>query len=171
LEEQHHTLHSDASEAAEVAASFRRREDVDRDELDMTPMIDVTFLLLIFFMVTAAFSLQKSLEVPTPDQQENAAETRSLEEIEEDDDYIVVRIAADNTMFVDGIAAPTEQELLLKLREARAGLPGTNSTGPANLLVLAHDDCRHETVVTAIDAGNAVGMQSVRLASGGEEDF
>ena len=65
-----------------MAASFRRSEDVERDDLDMTPMVDVTFLLLIFFMVTAAFSLQKSLEVPTPDQQENATESRTLEEIE-----------------------------------------------------------------------------------------
>ena len=37
-------------------------------ELDMTPMCDVTFLLLIFFMVTAAFAMQKSFEVPAPDE-------------------------------------------------------------------------------------------------------
>ncbi len=168
---EHPSTAASAAEQAAVAAAFRRRDDATPDDLDMTPMVDVTFLLLIFFMVTAAFSLQKSLEVPTPDQQENAAESRSLEEIEEDDDFVVVRIAADNTVFVDGIAAPSEQELLLKLREARSGVPGTHSTGPSSLLVLAHGDCRHETVVMAIDAGNAVGMESVRLATGGEDDF
>ncbi|HUG70447.1 MAG TPA: biopolymer transporter ExbD [Pirellulaceae bacterium] len=35
-------------------------------ESDMTPMVDVTFLLLIFFMVTAAFAMQRSMVVPKP---------------------------------------------------------------------------------------------------------
>ena len=37
----------------------------EEEEMDMTPMVDVTFLLLIFFMVTAAFSLQKSIKMPS----------------------------------------------------------------------------------------------------------
>ena len=37
------------------------RQPREEEELDMTPMVDVTFLLLIFFMVTASFSLQKSI--------------------------------------------------------------------------------------------------------------
>ena len=41
-----------------------RRKKRDDEELDMTPMVDVTFLLLIFFMVTASFSLQKSIQMP-----------------------------------------------------------------------------------------------------------
>ncbi len=35
-------------------------------EADMTPMVDVTFLLLIFFMVTAAFTMQSAIVVPKP---------------------------------------------------------------------------------------------------------
>ena len=36
------------------------KEPIPEDELDMTPMVDVTFLLLIFFMVTASFTRSKS---------------------------------------------------------------------------------------------------------------
>jgi len=36
---------------------------------------------------------------------------------------------------------------------------------------LASGECRHETVVMALDAGNAVGMENVRLATRDEEDF
>ncbi len=129
----------------------------------MTPMVDVTFLLLIFFMVTASLAPQKSLEVPTPDQPEHAAQARTIEELEEDDDYVIISIEGDNSVWVDDIEAPSEQELLVRLREARQGVAGAR--GPSNLLVLADGDARHETVVMALDAGNAVGMESVRLAT------
>ena len=46
--------------------SFVKKEKAEQPEMDMTPMVDVTFLLLIFFMVTAAFTMQKSFEIPTP---------------------------------------------------------------------------------------------------------
>ncbi len=57
------------------------RRKRDEDEIDMTPMVDVTFLLLIFFMVTAAFSLQKSIEMPR--QQTDAPSSNVEEEIDE----------------------------------------------------------------------------------------
>ena len=149
---------------------FAGKRELD-DEVDMTPMVDVTFLLLIFFMVTAAFSLQRSIEVPPPEQQEDVAQTRTLEELEQDDDYVIVRIDSDDTVFVDESPAPSEHELLRRLREAREGVPGSGSSGSSSLLVLAHGDCRHETVVSALDAGNAVGMENVRLATADETDF
>ena len=50
----------------DAAFHSRRRDGRAPAEMDMTPMVDVTFLLLIFFMVTAAFAMQKSFHVPTP---------------------------------------------------------------------------------------------------------
>ncbi|MFI4874992.1 MAG: biopolymer transporter ExbD, partial [Blastopirellula sp. JB062] len=43
--------------ADETPVRFRDNHAIEEDELDLTPMVDVTFLLLIFFMVTASFSL------------------------------------------------------------------------------------------------------------------
>ena len=137
----------------------------------MTPMVDVTFLLLIFFMVTAAYSLQKSISVPAPDQTESTTQARTIEEIAEDDDFVIVEIHSDDTIFVNDSMAPSEQELLIKLREAREGTSGSRSKVPSSLLVLANGDCHHETVVMVLDAGNAVGMENVRLATGDEADF
>jgi biopolymer transport protein ExbD len=146
----------------------RRQSD---EEMDMTPMVDVTFLLLIFFMVTAAYHLQRSIEIPPPDQRESAAQARTLEELEQDDDYVIVEIHGDNTVFVDDNPAPSKQELLVRLREAREGVPGSGSKGPSSLLVLASGECRHEMVVMALDAGNAVGMEHIRLATEDEKGF
>jgi len=163
-------IRDEPSEAIEPV-DFRRRGESTEDELDMTPMVDVTFLLLIFFMVTAAFAPQKSLRVPAPDREESAAQAQMEPEELDEDDYVIVEIHADNTIFVDDREAPNEQELLVRLREARQGPPGSTTPGPSSLLVKAHGDCRHETVVMALDAGNAVGMENVKLATADDLDF
>lgn len=139
----------------------------DESELDMTPMVDVTFLLLIFFMITAAFSLQKSLEVPKPNvDPEAVSQSPTLEELEEDDDFIIVHIDHENVIWVNDFEAPTRQELLSRLREIRESGPKL----PQNLLVTAHGDCRHETVVMVLDVGNSLGIENIRLATD-EGDF
>jgi biopolymer transport protein ExbD len=151
-----------------VTFGAKRGED---EGIDMTPMVDVTFLLLIFFMVTAAYSLQKSLEVPPPDQEKSSTQARTYEEIENDDDYVTIRVARDNTVWVEEQEAPSEQDVLVKLREAREGKPGTTGHGPTSLFVAADQEARHETVVMCLDAGNAVGFENIRLACVDEEDL
>jgi biopolymer transport protein ExbD len=149
---------------------FERKREAD-EGIDMTPMVDVTFLLLIFFMVTAAYALQKSIEVPPPDREESAAQARTYDDYLENDDFVIVRIARDNTVWVNEQEAPSEQEVLVKLREAREGPPGSSGRGPTSLLVVADSDALHETVVMCLDAGTAVGMENMRLSLMDEEDF
>ena len=145
------------------------------DEMDMTPMVDVTFLLLIFFMVTAAYSLQRSLEVPPPERQDSATEARTIEEMEQEDNYVIVRIDRDDTFWVTAFGiesmAQSRHQLLVELRAALEAMGGSDSPAPPSLLVMAHGDCRHETVVMALDAGNAVGMDQVQLATADEAQF
>jgi biopolymer transport protein ExbD len=135
-------------------------------EMDMTPMVDVTFQLLIFFMLTASFTMQKSLNVPKPETNQPSTQAKSVQDFEENPDYVVVRVDAGNTFHVSGAAwedeieAPSEQELLVKLRQAREG-DGQNI--PTKLLVVANGDAEHQYVVMAIDAGNDVGMDEVQL--------
>lgn len=145
-----------------------RRKDTGPEELmDMTPMVDVVFLLLIFFMVTAAFALQKSIEVPPPDTTDSVAQTRTMEDLEEDDDFVIIRIDSENTIWVDGAEAPSSQEMLSMLRRAREG-DGAGG-GPSSLLVTADPDARYELVILALDAGTAVGMDNVRLGNSNED--
>lgn len=147
-----------------------KRISSEEDGLDMTPMVDVTFLLLIFFMVTAAFSLQKSIEVPPPDATESAAQARTLDELEEDDDFVVIRIDKDNIVWVNDTETTNEYDMLSRLRELRRSPTGSGRP-PNNLLVVASGDAWHELVVRALDAGTAVGMEHVRLATSDDDDF
>lgn len=147
-----------------------KREELD-GEMDMTPMVDVTFLLLIFFMVTAAFALQKSIELPKPKQDE-ASTNVVQQEPEEDPDFVTVSVDEFNTYRVVTIdweaEAPSEHELLRKLREARGGDSAGNI--PTKLLVKAHIESLHEKVIAALDAGTEVGMEQVQLMTVEEFD-
>ncbi|HEX6987518.1 MAG TPA: biopolymer transporter ExbD [Planctomycetaceae bacterium] len=153
-----------ASSAAmlEVAADdggfkLRRRRRVEVEEMDLTPMVDVTFLLLIFFMITASFSLQKTLEVPPPDPESQGASPVPLEQIEENS--VVVRVEPGDTYLVDDRPVADPDDLPAALGEAMAD--GNRS----ELVIEADGAARHEAVVRVYDAGNEVGMQRIRLAS------
>jgi biopolymer transport protein ExbD len=148
---------------------FPKRNVVD-DEMDMTPMVDIVFELLIFFMVTASFSLQKSLEVPPMDPEDEAAETQTVSQPqEEDDNTVIVRIDEDNIYWLSAAIwneekeAPSVQEMLVRLREARQSRQG--GTPPSKLLVMASPDSIHEKVIAALDAGSEVGMEEVQLST------
>jgi biopolymer transport protein ExbD len=159
----------DAIDVAELERRGRERAEAD---MDMTPMVDVTFLLLIFFTVTAAFALQKSLEVP-PVEDDEAAESQTIDDLQKDS--IVVRVDGDNVFWVgcplwaEEQRAPSITDMQSKLREARKG--DARGPGPAKMLVQANGDATHEHVVAALDAGSATGMEDIRLLSYEEGDL
>ncbi len=174
------------SEPAESQIAFRpeevshdhyeRNSDNKRidDELDMTPMVDVTFLLLIFFMITAAFALQSALLVP-PVQDDEAAASQTVEDIEKDS--ILIRIDGDNVFWVgaplwdEEQRAPSKQEMREKVRQAREGKGGKFGPGPTKVVVQAHGDSTHEFVVAALDAGSSSGADEIQLAKYEDEDL
>jgi biopolymer transport protein ExbD len=150
----------------DVAQKIIVKSKPEEAEMDMTPMVDVTFLLLIFFMVTASFTVQKSLEVPPPQEKEEGQITK-VEEKEDDSDFITIRVDQFSTFHVlsshwdDEIECPSEQELLVRLREAHA--PDPQGNVPSKLLVKAHGDATNERVVMAVDAGVHEGIDNVEV--------
>jgi biopolymer transport protein ExbD/DNA-directed RNA polymerase subunit RPC12/RpoP len=156
-------LEEDEPRPEGIAEPKKKLEDT---EMDMTPMVDVTFLLLIFFMVTASFTLQKSLEIPklSPDE---ASTTVVEQEPEEQSDFVTVQVDEFNTYHVSTVdweeEAPSEQDLHIHLRRARDG--DSTGTVPSKLKVEAHGEAFHEKVVAALDAGTATGFEEVLLAT------
>lgn len=147
----------------EERISFGAATDGETD-VDMTPMVDVTFLLLIFFMVTAAFTLQRSLQVPTPKPEEPSTTARERDS-SEDPGRVTVHVDENNTFRVVtadwDLEAPSKHELLIKLRDARGG--SGRGERPSKLLVKANVDALHEAVVAALDAGSQVSMEQIEL--------
>jgi biopolymer transport protein ExbD len=151
-----------------VGVHLRPDKPLADGELDMTPMVDVVFNLLIFFMVTASFSLEKAMSVPTP--KTDQPSTAAVQVVDEDADTITVRVDSHSTFrvicpeFDD--EAPSEQELITKLRAARLSAPNANK-----LMVIAHGDARNDKVVAAMDAGMTVGMDGIKLMTVEEDEY
>ncbi len=132
-------------------------------EMDMTPMVDVTFQLLIFFMITASYALQKSIEVPPPEAEAPVAQTRV--EQQQEDDFLVVRVDQDSMVWVEDREAPTRQELIARLRDERA----SGRSAPQGMLVSFHPDARHERVVMCIDVGTMMGISNITMRDSAED--
>ena len=137
----------------------RKRHKPAEDELDMTPMVDVTFLLLIFFMVTVSFQLQKSMQAEPPESEQEAAASASTEE-EPEEEPIVVEVTAKNELFVDGRKVPLPEvgEAIAELKAAEPRLELKLEVDRAAL---------HGTVVRVLDAAAAAGVTGVKRSSVG----
>jgi biopolymer transport protein ExbD len=158
-------------DAEEESHRIPSKRELSETELDMTPMVDVVFNLLIFFMVTAAFALQKSLEIPKP-ADEAPSENRQEKPIDDNPDFVTVQIDEFNTYHVLTVdweeEAPSVQDLHIRLRRAREG--DSTGTVPTKLLVEAHGDALHGRVVASLDAGTATGFEEVQLTTMEEGD-
>jgi biopolymer transport protein ExbD len=163
---QHTAAVAEATAALPPKKGRRAKRGSMEGEMDLTPMVDVVFQLLIFFMVTASFKMQRSLEQPKPEDNEEQS-SQSLQDLKDNPDYVIVTVDATNTFQVESSAfddimeCPSEQELLVKLRQAKAG--DSQGNIPTKMLVLGNGEALHERVVMALDAGTDVGMEDVQL--------
>ena len=152
----------DADDDDEIFTKKKREEE----ELDMTPMVDVTFLLLIFFMVTAAFSLQKSIEMPR--QQTDAPSTTVVEEEEEDLEMVEVQVDEFGSFLVLATdwqeETPGKQNLITALKRANEGGGGTR------LVIKVHELCKLQFLVDAMDAGTIAGYVETQVTQVEEFD-
>jgi biopolymer transport protein ExbD len=127
---------------------FRSRS-ADEAEMDMTPMIDVTFQLLIFFMITAAFVTQKTLNMPQPGA---AKEGRASVAILKDE--VVVKLEKNGAIKVKDKPV-TIDEYPAALRDAMKD--HTN----AEIFLDVEDDVEQESLVQVIDG--AAGLQIEKI--------
>jgi biopolymer transport protein ExbD len=149
-----------SDEAAELADegnfSLSRSGPVTVEELDLAPMVDVAFQLVLFFMVTATTVLYKTLEIPKPSTDApqsgvTQGRSRSLEDLQ--NDYILVEIDSSGMMKIDREPVAANMTTLIeRLRSAR------EKTGRKSMLLSAEHATKHRSSVLAYDAANEIGL-------------
>jgi biopolymer transport protein ExbD len=131
---------------------MKKRHRIDDEaEINITPMLDIVFIMLIFFIVTTSFVKEKGLEVSRP-------ASTPPKEIKQDRGPIVVKIDSSSLITVKGrILEPGAVEANLEREKAE------KPTSP--LIVAAHPEADTEALVTILDAARAVGIESVNVAT------
>ncbi len=160
--------HSQGLEFDEDGDELPKRKKREDGELDMTPMVDVTFLLLIFFMVTASFALQKSIQMPR--QQSDAPSSSPIEEETEELDSVEVQIDERGSFLVLGPdwerETPGKQNLISALKDAMggAGMEGMR------LVIKVQEAAKLQALVDCMDAGTIAGYTELQVTQVEEFD-
>jgi biopolymer transport protein ExbD len=136
--------------------SLSRSGPMTVEELDLAPMVDVAFQLVLFFMVAAQTVLYKTLEIPKPSADQAPAavaqgRSRTLDELKED--YILVEIDGSGSMKIDREPVAADVATLVeRLRSAR------EATHRKAMLLSAEYATSHRNAVLAYDAANEIGL-------------
>jgi biopolymer transport protein ExbD len=127
----------------------RSKDDENAGEIDLTPMLDVVFILLIFFIVTAVFVKEAGYDVVRP-----VAATASETEVEP----IFVAISPIGEIWMDGdIIPPRNVRLRIEQR--------ITETPNAGVVVQADQEAVNEHVMLVMDAARQAGVTSIQIAA------
>ena len=127
-----------------------RRDDID---LNLTPLIDVVFLLLIFFMVSTTFEQQSKLKVDLPE--------ASAQAIKKEADTVIIGIDAKGRFFINDRQLVNTQFKTLKM--ALMKTVGDKKDTP--LVLKADAKTPHQSVVMAMDAAAQLGLTRLSIAT------
>jgi len=130
-----------------------QRQQSDEINVNLTPLIDVVFLLLIFFMISTTFTRETQLEVDLP-QADNSAELNAERPVE-----VVITAESEYRVNGEGLVnsqARTLRMALSKVSEGRLDSP---------LIISADARTPHQAVVTAMDVAGALGFSKLSITT------
>lgn len=128
----------------------QRKHDDEQAEINITPMLDIVFIMLIFFIVTTSFVKEIALDVSRPSNKPQ--EEKKLSEV------IAIRIS-DNGDIIVG-------ERIIDIRSVRASIEGQLAAKPdASVVVIANRASDAGLLVRVIDQARVAGAENVSLAA------
>ena len=132
--------------------------DEDEPEVNLTPLIDVVFLLLIFFMVSTTFEQQSRIQIELPEATATAAETEN--------ETLEIVIDAQGRYFIGERQVVNSEVKTLKSAISKA------VDGRESLTVIIRSDAStpYQAVITALDATSQLGLTQISLATSAIEE-
>ncbi len=118
-------------------------------EINLTPMLDVVFIMLIFFIVTASFVKETGIDVNKPD-----ARTPDVQE----DGNILIAITENNEIWID--------RRLIDPRAVRANIERLHAENPNGaVVILADKHSYNDSLVQVMDAARQAGVYKISIAA------
>jgi len=132
--------------------NFRAQRYRETD-VNITPLIDVVFLLLIFFMVSTTFEHESEITVALPE--------ASAEQLQTREDLILVHIDANEQVYIgaEPLAGAGVAAISAALRE-QAG-----ETGAMPVVIRADAAVSHQAVIEVMDAARQSGLVNIAFAT------
>jgi biopolymer transport protein ExbD len=129
----------------------RKHRPEDEAEINITPMLDIVFIMLIFFIVTTSFIKESGLEVSRPS-------NTPPKQVEQKKGPIVLKIDASGNITLKG--------RILERKAVEANLEREKAEKPDSpLIVAAHPDADTEALVVVLDGAKAVNIDAVSVAT------
>lgn len=126
------------------------QQQQEESEIDLTPMLDVVFIMLIFFIVTATFVKEIGLDVNSPDKNQNVKDA--------DKQSIVVQITSRDRIQIRGRD--------VDVRSVRANIERLHAENPeAPVVVQPHPDSSTDTMIQVMDSARQAGVYNVSIAA------
>ncbi len=125
------------------------QEQNDNEEIDMTPMLDVVFILLIFFIVTASFVKEAGIEVNRPEAATAVKKERA---------NILVAITDKGDVWIN--------KRHVDIRSVQANIERLKAENPQGTVVIQADKkATTDTLIKVMDAARSAGVYDVSIAA------
>ncbi len=127
----------------------RRQRHDDENEVNLTPMLDVVFIMLIFFIVTASFVKEAGIDISRPPAATAVRKERG---------NILIAITHNDQIWID--------RRQVDPRALRANIERLHAENPQGSVVIQADkDSKNGLLVQVMDASRMAGVKSVALAA------
>ncbi len=127
----------------------RSNDADDETNIDITPMLDVVFIMLIFFIVTATFVKESGIDVNRPD---------AATAVKKEKANILIAINENNEIWVD--------RRQVDIRSVRPNIERLHAENPQGSVVIQADKRAYtETLIKVMDAARAAGVFNVAIAA------
>ena len=121
----------------------------DESEINLTPMLDVVFIMLIFFIVTAVFVKEPGVEIERPE---------ALTAFQAGAGSIYVAITPQDEIWIDrDVIDPTQVRYTIERLQAESP--------EAGVVIKADSSARNELVIRVMDAAKAAGINDIVIAA------
>lgn len=129
--------------------SFSNRVSVEEDDINITPMLDVVFIMLIFFIVTASFVKESGIEVNRPKAETSVQQSKAS---------ILVAINQQGEIWIN--------KRRVDISSVRANIEILHAENPQGSVVIqADEDAKTKLLVSVMDASREAGVYNISIST------